>query len=320
MSILNLNTPQGGNSGGKKKAKMWMGAGLLAAVLGVGSTLAANITINSPEGTSEFGQGVTQTVYCGAEEGATVKVTPASSYTNSTSTKDVTIKYISNTSGDSATAVTPVTIYAFGSSNLPSFKTSANPSTKSGWWLNGSSSTSAPYNPQPSFEQVSANPTIYFFTEKYSDGRFKKPANSNPSSDVVVKMSDELTNFKLGKVVISNIPAACNGVDFVLSSYAAAPDNTAQTLSSGASSAIKEVAVLWNGNSSQTYPSRSRTSFQAPKPSSGSTCLITTEQTSTSLTFIFTNPNISAKELNKLVIETQEDAIQAGSSSCSSSS
>ena len=316
MSILNLNSSAGRDPRSKKSSKMWMGAGLLVAVLGIGSTLAANITINSPEGTSEFGQGVTQTIYCGAEEGATVKVTPASSYTNSSTTKVVSIKYISNTSSDSATAVTPVTIYAFGSSNLPRFETSTNSSTKTGWWLNGSSTTSAPYNPQPSFEQVSANPSNYFFTEKYSDGRFKKPASANPSSNVDVRMSDELTNFKLGKVVISNIPAACTGVNFVLSSYAAAPDNTAQTLSSGASSAIKEAAVLWNGNSSTTYPSRSRTSFLAPRPSSGSTCLITTEQTSSSLTFSFANPNISAKELNKLVIETQEDAIGVGSSSC----
>ena len=319
MSLLNLNTSAGRGPRSKKSLKMFMGAGLLVAVLGIGSTLAANITLNSPEGTSEFGQGVTQTIYCGAEEGAIVKVTPASAYSNATTTKPLTINTITNASGSYTASVSPVTLYGYGSSNLPSLTSSSNTSPKIGWWYNSSAKDSTPMSPQPSFETVYGSVGSYWFIERNSDGTYKKPGASSSFGTLAIKISDELSNFKLGKVTISNIPAACTGVNFVLSSYGATSDQVAQTLSSGASSAIKEAAVLWNGNSSTTYPSRSRTSFVAPKPSSGSTCLLSSEQTSTSLTFTFTSPNISAAQLNKLVVETQEDAIGAGTSSCSNS-
>ena len=81
MSILNLNSPQGRGPRGKKTTKIWMGVGLLVAVLGVGSTFASTITIN-PAGNTEFGQGVEKTVYCGGSTG-TLTVTPVSSYRNS---------------------------------------------------------------------------------------------------------------------------------------------------------------------------------------------------------------------------------------------
>ena len=75
MSLLNLNSPAGQSPRGKKSLKMWMGAGLLVAVLGIGSTFAANIQINNNRD-SEFGQGLTQTVYCGQEEDESITVTP----------------------------------------------------------------------------------------------------------------------------------------------------------------------------------------------------------------------------------------------------
>jgi len=58
---------------------MWMGAGLVVAVLGIGSTFAANININGDE-TSEFGQGFTETVYCGTA--VDITVTPISAFVN----------------------------------------------------------------------------------------------------------------------------------------------------------------------------------------------------------------------------------------------
>jgi hypothetical protein len=79
MSILNLNGPAGRSPRGKRAVKVWMGIGLVIAVLGVGSTLASTITING--GTNkEFGQGVQRTVYCGGNKQITV--TPVSSYLN----------------------------------------------------------------------------------------------------------------------------------------------------------------------------------------------------------------------------------------------
>ena len=309
MSLLNLNTPAGRAPRGKKSIKMWMGVGLVVAVLGIGSTLAANITINSPEGTSEFGQGVTQTVYCGADESATVRVTPASSYTNSVSTKTFTAKFITTTYGTSSTSVNPVTIYGYGSSNFPRFDSSGSTSSKIGWWLSSTSTSATPISTQPTFDQVASNPSAYFFTERNSDGTFKKPASNTTTTDTVLKISDEISNFKLGKVVISNIPSACSGVNFVLSSYGAT--GSAQTLSSGSGVNVTEVAARWSADTSSTYPSRDRTKRV-------NTCLVTADQTSSSLSFTFTSPTISAKDLVKIVVETQEDAIGAGTT-CSSS-
>ena len=79
MSILNLNTPQGRGPVGKKSVKIWMGVGLLAAVLGFGSTFAANITLNSNTSPTEFGQGVQRTVYCGGSA-VTLTLKPNSSF------------------------------------------------------------------------------------------------------------------------------------------------------------------------------------------------------------------------------------------------
>jgi len=81
MSILNLNGPAGRSPRGKRAVKVWMGIGLVIAVLGVGSTLASTITING--GTNqEFGQGVQRTVYCGGNVEEAITVTPISSYLN----------------------------------------------------------------------------------------------------------------------------------------------------------------------------------------------------------------------------------------------
>jgi hypothetical protein len=79
MSILNLNGPSGRAPRSNGAVKVWMGIGLVIAVLGVGSTLASTITI-SGNNTAEFGQGVQRTVYCGGEKEITV--TPISQFLN----------------------------------------------------------------------------------------------------------------------------------------------------------------------------------------------------------------------------------------------
>ena len=85
MSILNLNAPQGRAPRNQKTTKIWLGVGLLVAVLGIGSTFAASITIN-PGSTTEFGQGVERTVYCGGSN--TITVAPITTYRNSSSGTD----------------------------------------------------------------------------------------------------------------------------------------------------------------------------------------------------------------------------------------
>ena len=80
MSLLNLNGPAGKAPRSKNSSRAWMGIGLVIAVLGIGSTFASSITINSGADT-EFGQGVQRTVYCGGDN-VSLKVTPISSYKN----------------------------------------------------------------------------------------------------------------------------------------------------------------------------------------------------------------------------------------------
>jgi hypothetical protein len=83
MSLLNLNTSTGRGPRSKKSLKMFMGAGLLVAVLGIGSTFAANITLNNSVTPTEFGQGVQRTVYCGGAA-TTLTLKPFSNFKSST--------------------------------------------------------------------------------------------------------------------------------------------------------------------------------------------------------------------------------------------
>ena len=83
MSILNLEFSAGGGGRAprnKRAVKVWVGIGLVAAVLGVGSTLASTITLNNG-GATEFGQGISTTIYCGGAQ-QTVHVTPVSVFDN----------------------------------------------------------------------------------------------------------------------------------------------------------------------------------------------------------------------------------------------
>ena len=79
MAILNLD---GGGSRGPRfgRPKVWLGIAIIAGVLGIGSTLASTITLNSGTPT-EFGQGATRTVYCGGSQ-ESLTITPIAGYSN----------------------------------------------------------------------------------------------------------------------------------------------------------------------------------------------------------------------------------------------
>ena len=81
MDFLNMSAEGEGSSKKFKKYRGFIGIGVIAAAVGLGSTLAANININA--GPVEFGQGVAQTVSCSGDE--SVIVTPATSFTNAPS-------------------------------------------------------------------------------------------------------------------------------------------------------------------------------------------------------------------------------------------
>jgi len=110
MSILNLNGPAGRPARSKRAVKVWMGIGLVIAVLGVGSTLASTITINGGTNT-EFGQGVQRTVYCGGNK--EISVTPISSYLNKVETHTPVMED-SQSHNDVVDTSTPGTFYLSG--------------------------------------------------------------------------------------------------------------------------------------------------------------------------------------------------------------
>jgi hypothetical protein len=304
-----------------------MGVGLLVAVLGFGSTFAANITLNSPGGTTEFGQGVTQSVYCGGNRSVTV--TPFSTYQNTvksadTPAVDTVTAYIAvlNYSGDIAevTVSNPnsyrVTISSRSSSNVPRWGSAVTDSAITGFWVNSATSSDNSAITPPTNAQIVAGSVsgkqIYFAPETSSNsGKYKRVWYwSTYVRQIVVQQGSPLitgsitspATFKVGGVVISDIPVACANVDFVVSSFA--ETGTAQTLISGSGVSVKEVAAQWTGSGSVAV-SRDRNSFVA-------TTLVTGEQTGSSLKFILNTASgsaLAASDLYKLVVETQQDAL-----------
>ena len=78
MEFLNISRQKQFDGRKSQKYRALLGATIVAAVVGLSSTLAAQININS--GPVEFGQGVAQTVSCSGD--ASVMVTPTSSFVN----------------------------------------------------------------------------------------------------------------------------------------------------------------------------------------------------------------------------------------------
>ena len=317
MSLLNLNTPAGQSPRGKGSSRAWMGIGLIVAVLGVGSTFASNITLNSPEGNTEFGQGVTQTVYCGGDKSVTI--TPLSSYQNTvvgpgtpgSSAVTFSARYVNSSGSNEYNASTSVrtTIYDDESESVPRWQSQ---SEKKGWWLSSPTSTSI-ISPQPTLTQVAANPSNYYFVAESDSGKFKKGSSNTSFSQFVIITSNAVApvpgattpaSFKMGGVLISDIPPECEGVNFVISSFA--ETGNAQTLISSGSDVVKEVAVHWTGTSnSSAISSKDRTALVT-------TSLVSATQNIDSLKVAFDSASgtaLTASDLYKIVVETQEDAI-----------
>jgi hypothetical protein len=350
MSILNLNTPQGGNPGSNKKVKMWMGAGLLVAVLGIGSTFAANITLNTPEGNTEFGQGVTQTVYCGADdqlEEEFVTITPIAAYKNTVmnngtpyvETLTATVKMLDGYgSNPEVTVSNPesfrVTINSRSTSLFPRWNITGSTSSMTGYWISKDKTTLTNDSGVivPTATQIVAQDVYFVEEERFgnrspytygyenagtalSDYDFDPPrsvilAGAIPATSPTVSSE---ASFDLGGVKISNIPANCSGKNFVVSAYS--ETGTAKTLISGPISGsnvnITEIAALWRNTADATpTPSRDRTELRTASP------LVTALEGTGSLKITFNQADgrtlMKAVDLYKLVVETQENALGLG--------
>lgn len=322
MSILNLNAPQGRGPIGKKKTKIWMGVGLLAAVLGFGSTFAASITLNQPGGTTEFGQGVTQTVYCGGDQSVTI--TPLSAYQNSVKSEDTPARETSTATAKvldydddsrevSTNSSLRVTIFSSSSSSVPRWNTGVIVGQISGYWV--TSATSSSNSAVAATEaQIKAGSVFFAPESSLNSGKYKRvsnAANDFDSRSLVLQTGSPRipgtitspASFKVGGVLISDIPSACIGVNFVVSSYG--ETGTAQSLIASGADVVKEVAAPWTSSSDAIVASKDRT-----KPVS--TSLVSASQTGTTLKFTFNTASgvaLSANALYKLIVETQEDAL-----------
>ena len=304
MSLLSLNSPTGRSPRGKKSSRAWMGFGLAIAVLGIGSTFAANININGGQDT-EFGQGRTRTVFCGGDEKVTIA--PISTYVNrgaiSSGSDEVSFtgrfgtSYIENVSG----------------SYFPHTGEFVTVNGIEGLWLTnvGSGGTKAL---DQTLDNAEINKATYVFSQKAtrSPGGIQnfgvyKVNTFEPRS--VVKIAAVLPNpptatFRTAGVLISDIPPQCNDVTFVLSFFGAT--GTAQTMiSKVGEDDVKEVAYTWYNTPGSGYSvSRDRTIFDG-------TPLVTASTTEDSLKFIFNSAGatvIEADDLDKIVIETQPDS------------
>ena len=349
MSLLNLNSPAGQSPRGKKGLKMWMGAGLVVAVLGIGSTFAANISINQDE-TTEFGQGQTRTVYCGAydEEGQrtdndgeeSITVSPISKFVNGEvrSLTRVTRAAVPAVAENSFTARFATSVYT---SNTSDFIVSAVPTrvvnNRTGVWLTkkgtDSNITVASNQDQTTFSTQQRNDYVFsqnFATKRINnvDTRGFYKVNGTVAEKIVISAAIAAVaqateryeipgDFYFKGVVISDIPDNCSGKNFIVSGYNEEDPDAQKLIDLSSGTDITEVTALWTRTSSVVPKvSRDRTQFTNLTDIAD---YVTASQTSGTLSLIFGNQTtqyLKTDDLYRVVIETQEntlgDALSAG--------
>ena len=223
MTILNLNGPTGRAPRGKKTVRAWMGVGLVIAVLGIGSTFAASINING-NSDSEFGQGVTKTVYCGGES-ATIKVTPASAFVNSYDREGVDAvpsRWIAPTwSTQTFVRVSSSSSQAVARSTFVNELSGATETNVTGYWVTSRFSNS------PSWSTSGSSTSQYAVfapqIKSGSDYGFYKYTGYQEGSFTIAVAGRESehrdSKFELKGITVSGIPSDCSGRDFILSAY-----------------------------------------------------------------------------------------------------
>jgi hypothetical protein len=278
-----------------------VGFGLVIAVLGIGSTFAANIQINN-DADIEFGRGFTQTVFCGREQEVTIA--PISTYVDPVLAA-LENSFQANFARDYLTGPNDFTAQSY----LTPPPSTVNGLT--GWWTQGTNTRVL--QAVQSLTAAKANPGPYVFTERVLRdnvlGYYKVNRRAAPQKVVITPAVE--TGFRVGGVIISDIPPECAGVNFVIRAFA--ETGTAKTLISGQISAnnsslnITEIAALWTGNPGETTPSSDRTKLVTASP------LVTALEGDASLKIIFNKASgrnlMDADDLDKLTVETQEDAL-----------
>jgi hypothetical protein len=271
-----------------------MGFGLAIAVLGIGSTFAANININGGQDT-EFGQGRTRTVYCGGDQEVTIA--PISTYVN-------TVLAAPENSFQANFARAYFTGPDDFTAESESTPTPSTVNGLTGWWTQGTNTRVL--EADQSLPAAKANAGRATFTQRVLrdgvPGYYK--VNGRAPQKVVITPAVEASEatFRTAGVLISDIPPECDYVDFVVSFFG--ETGAAQTMISKDGEEVKEVAYNWEDEIGINYTvSRSRTSFVP-------TTLVTAETTPDSLKFIFNSLGataIEADDLDKIIVETQDN-------------
>jgi hypothetical protein len=311
MSLLNLNSPEGRSPRGKKSSRVWMGFGLIIAVLGLGSTFAANININGDR-PSEFGQGLTQTVYCGENEEETITVTPISAFVNSVDVGGETEWREPVFTGKN---FRPVGSISFSVLNLRSFTDSyvndetGDVETQIGYWVKDRTSeeyfSRSLFGPRPiagegigefdTFVPLEQEEGIFgfYYYESWTPGRFVD--TTEPT-------------FELGGITITDIPTSCVGRDFIISAYGSTGSDPLE-LSSALE--VTEIAVNWDPVDLTPNYSFNR---RIPESTNSNVDQIVIEQAAgseNSLKIIFSSTagRLLTDAFAKIIVETQENIV-----------
>ncbi|CAN1645174.1 hypothetical protein MCERH3_01047 [Candidatus Nanopelagicaceae bacterium] len=327
MSILNLNTPDGHRPAGKKKTKILMGVGLLAAVLGLGSTFAANISINN-NNESEFGQGVTRTVFCGDgnDEEARITVTPLSKFVNESHHSVMSAPAVMAQSAVSFTFRFATSVYTSNTSEfIQSLQATKVVNGRTGVWLTntGSSGQIASNQDETTFSSTERSNFVFSqnaTTKKINNADvrgFYKVINITTESVVVTpavagrsaqyRNETDPSEFKFSGVVISDIPETCKGKNFIVSAYG--EEGSALALIDLGAEDLTEITALWNGAGAGTpRVSKSRIGFD----DISNKIRATQDTDKLALTFVQTvSSDLTTDDLYRLVIETQEDTLDS---------
>jgi len=365
MSLLDLNSGKGSSPRMKRGVKLWIGAGLVAAVVGIGSTLASNITLNGGN-TTEFGQGVAQTVYCGANS-ASVTVTPISSYVNSETIRgheavasvwinpswSGTPTFQEVSSSASTNAFTSTYVNDATGVSQSSVKGYWVPSRSSTTWYTSSNTPSSNYVFVP--QAVGTSSTSYSSrtmstyasgSNKYGYWKYSSwVAGSFTAPVAEVLDSEGPHSFELSGIAISDIPAECNGRDFVVSVYKSTGQSKQKMITSCRSSrsdsesissedisvsvesdsrctlSVTELAVQWNVASDDlTPPYNTDRTGMIPQATvidgkSISNYLKVNTTSAGGIKILFggsrgTNgTRLDANNVGKIVVETQDDLV-----------
>jgi hypothetical protein len=289
-----------------------MGFGLIIAVLGLGSTFAANININDDR-PSEFGQGLTQTVYCGEnDEGESITVTPISAFVNSV---DIVGDDEWREPVFTGKTFRPVGSISFSALNLRSFtdsyvndKTGVS-QTKVGYWVKDRTSeeyfSRSLFGPRPitgvgigdfdTFVPLEQEEGIFgfYYYESWTPGRF---------------VDTTVPTFELGGITITDIPTSCVGRDFIISAYGSTGSDP---LDLSSALEVTEIAVNWDPLDLEPDYSFNRRIPGIPISNDGKVVIEQAAGSENSLKIIFSSTagRLLTDAFAKIVVETQENIV-----------